>query len=135
MDEQDPIQLKHLFKRPVVRQWLYNGNYYREKDERQSSRFELFSDLLFVGVVHQLADGLAEEGAATALNVAKFVLVFYPAFSIWSDMRRQLNMSGTDDCFQRIYSFLRPMTYTLHLVTNNCSIAQRQSPKANTKLG
>lgn len=103
MDEQDPIQLKHLFKRPVIRQWLYNGNYYREKDERQSSRFELFSDLLFVGVVHQLADGLAEEGAATALNVAKFVLVFYPAFSIWSDMRRQLNMSGTDDCFQRIY--------------------------------
>ncbi|PWN22174.1 hypothetical protein BCV69DRAFT_267382 [Microstroma glucosiphilum] len=103
MDDQDPIQLKHLFKRPVVRQWLYNGNYYREKDERQSSRFELFSDLLFVGVVHQLADGLAEEGAATALNVAKFVLVFYPAFSIWSDMRRQLNMSGTDDCFQRLY--------------------------------
>lgn len=53
--DQEPIRLKHLFKRPVIRQWLYQGKLYREEDQRVCSRFELFFDLLFVGLIHQLA--------------------------------------------------------------------------------
>ncbi|KAK0517704.1 hypothetical protein OC842_008030, partial [Tilletia horrida] len=58
----------------------------------------------FVGIVHLLADGAAE--AATAINVAKFVLTFHPAWSIWLDVRQFINISGTDDVWQRIYILL-----------------------------
>lgn len=47
-DEQQPIRLSHLFRRPVIRQFLSDGRIYREKFERESSRFELFFDLCFV---------------------------------------------------------------------------------------
>ncbi|CAD6920460.1 unnamed protein product [Tilletia controversa] len=99
-----PISWGHLFKRPLIRQWLHNGKLYREEDEREPSRFELFFDLSFVGIIHLLADGAAE--SATAINVAKFVLTFAPAWSIWLDVRGFINISGTDDVWQRIYILL-----------------------------
>ncbi|KAE8241871.1 hypothetical protein A4X13_0g7224 [Tilletia indica] len=102
--DQLPITFGHLFKRPLVRQWLHNGKLYREEEEREPSRFELFFDLSFVGIVHLLAEGAAE--SATAMNVAKFVLTFSPAWSIWLDVRQFINISGTDDVFQRIYILL-----------------------------
>ncbi|KAK0520950.1 3'-5' RNA exonuclease complex component, partial [Tilletia horrida] len=43
--DQIPVSWGHLFKRPLVRQWLHNGKLYREEDEREPSRFELFFDL------------------------------------------------------------------------------------------
>ena len=96
-----PIRLGHLFKRPLIRQWVLQDKLYREIDDRAPSQFELFFDLVMVGIIHKLADSAAE--GATALNVAKFVLVFYPAWSIWTDVRGYINVSGTDDVVQRIY--------------------------------
>ncbi|KAK0547787.1 hypothetical protein OC846_004383 [Tilletia horrida] len=102
--DQFPITWGHLFKRPLIRQWLHNGRLYREEDEREPSRFELFFDLSFVGIVHLLADGAAE--SATAINVAKFFLTFHPAWSIWLDVRQFINTSGTDDVWQRAWILL-----------------------------
>ncbi|PWN46711.1 hypothetical protein IE53DRAFT_322468, partial [Violaceomyces palustris] len=96
-----PIKIHHLWKRPLIRQWLYDGKLYREKDEREPSRFELFFDLMFVGIVHQLADGAAESG--TGLNVLKFALLFWPSWSVWTDVRTYLNTSGTDDVKERLF--------------------------------
>ncbi|PWN43216.1 hypothetical protein IE81DRAFT_346811 [Ceraceosorus guamensis] len=104
INEKVPIRMSHLFKRPLVRQWLYDGQLYRECDEREPSRFELFFDLVFVGVCHALADGAAEH--ANGLNVLKFVLAFFPAWSIWTDTRAYINTSGTDDVWQRVYILL-----------------------------
>ncbi len=44
-----PITMAHLFKRPLIRQWIHNGKIFREVSERIPSRFELFFDLVFVG--------------------------------------------------------------------------------------
>ncbi|KAH8913784.1 hypothetical protein BT69DRAFT_1306174, partial [Atractiella rhizophila] len=96
-----PLKWAHLWKKPVVRQWLYQGKLYYEPTDRGMSKFELFFDLAFVGVIHQLAEAAAE--SATGLNVAKFLLVFYPAWSVWSDARNFINISGTDDVVQRAY--------------------------------
>jgi hypothetical protein len=41
-----PLGLRHLFKRPVVRQWIRDEKIYREKREREPSRFELFVNVL-----------------------------------------------------------------------------------------
>lgn len=90
-----------MIKRPVIRQWLHGGHLYREKDERKPSQFELFFDLIFVAVVNGLGHATAE--ASSAVNAFKFVLSFWPCFSIWTDVRVFLNTSGTDDVVERLF--------------------------------
>jgi hypothetical protein len=109
-----------FLQRPVLRQWLSHGKVYREASERQSSRFELFFDLLFVGIVHKIAEAAAEE--PTGIGFAKYVLTFCPAFSIWgkctpelhvivsnfffkiiADVRDIANQFANDDVTQRAY--------------------------------
>lgn len=103
LNDQEPIRFGHLFKRPVIRQWLYQGKLYREEDQRVCSRFELFFDLLFVGLIHQLADGLSESDEPSLMLILRFVLLFYLSFSVWQDVRHWINQSGTDDVIQRLY--------------------------------
>lgn len=83
-----------FLQRPVLRQWLSHGKVYREASERQSSRFELFFDLLFVGIVHQIAEAAAEE--PTGIGFAKYVLTFCPAFSIWGKRAPELHVIVSD---------------------------------------
>ncbi|WFC95967.1 hypothetical protein MBRA1_002623 [Malassezia brasiliensis] len=95
-----PVKVTHLFKRPVVRQWLFKGNLFREQDERIPSRFELFFDLMFVGIAHVVAEGAA--GDSSGFNVLKFVMEFFPTWSVWFDVRTFLNVHGTDDITERL---------------------------------
>ncbi|KIS67964.1 uncharacterized protein UMAG_11048 [Mycosarcoma maydis] len=95
-----PITLRHLLKRPLIRQWLHGNKLYREKDERKPSQFELVFDLIFVAVVNKLGHATAE--SSSAINAFKFVLSFWPCFSIWTDVRLFLNTSGTDDMLERL---------------------------------
>lgn len=95
-----PVKFSHLFKRPVVRQWIHEGLLYRETGERLPSRFELFFDLMFVGIAHVLAEGAVEQ--ASGLNILKFVLVYFPSWSVWMDLRTFLNICGTDDVTERL---------------------------------
>ncbi len=80
-----PITFRHLLKRPLIRQWLHGNKLYREKDERKPSQFELVFDLIFVAVVNKLGHATAE--SSSAINALKFVLSFWPCFSIWTDVR------------------------------------------------
>ncbi|WFD29912.1 hypothetical protein MSPP1_000926 [Malassezia sp. CBS 17886] len=95
-----PTTLSHLWKRPVVRQWIHAGYVFREKSERLPSRFELFFDLVFVGIAHIVADGAAQE--SSGVNVLKFVMEYFPTWSVWMDASTFLNTSGTDDVKERI---------------------------------
>ncbi|WFD00129.1 hypothetical protein MYAM1_002875 [Malassezia yamatoensis] len=96
-----PVKWTHLFKRPVVRQWLFRGHLYREQDKRIPSRFELFFDLMFVGIAHVVAESAAED--YSGLNILKFILTFFPAWSVWLDMRTYVNVHGTDDIIERLH--------------------------------
>ncbi|KAG8876147.1 hypothetical protein FRB97_004423 [Tulasnella sp. 331] len=98
-----PVHWRHLFKRPVIRQWVHDGKLYREEANREAAKTELFFDLMFAGIIHQLADGASE--SATGINMAKFVLIFYPAWSVWTDVKTFINTSGTDDVIMRTYTF------------------------------
>ncbi|GAA6022546.1 hypothetical protein JCM10207_006582 [Rhodosporidiobolus poonsookiae] len=100
----EPLSWRHLFKRPVIRQWIAGKVLARESAEREPARFELFFDLVFVGIIHQLADRAAEESSAWA--VYKFLVAFWLAWSVWQDVRLFLNTSGSDDIPQRAYVLL-----------------------------
>ncbi|KAG8748183.1 hypothetical protein FRC12_013902 [Ceratobasidium sp. 428] len=89
-----------LIRPPIVRQWIHLGKIHREHTERVPSRLELFFDLVFVAIAHQLSDAVAEN--ASAAGLAKFILIFYPTWSLWSEFRNFVNASGTDDVLQRL---------------------------------
>ncbi|KAJ7507266.1 hypothetical protein B0H11DRAFT_2219094 [Mycena galericulata] len=93
--------IDQFLQRPRLHQWLNNGRLYREAGEQQSSRFELFFDLLFVGMVHQISEAAAD--LPTGIGFAKYFLTFAPAFSIWSDVRDIANQFANDDVTQRAY--------------------------------
>ncbi|KAI5480220.1 hypothetical protein MNV49_001548 [Pseudohyphozyma bogoriensis] len=99
-DDAHLVCYNDLFPPPVVRQWIDNGRLYREAEERAPSRYELFFDLILVGVVHQMADVASED--VSGATVAKIVLTFYPAATIWADLRNWMNASGQDDLLERI---------------------------------
>lgn len=101
VDETPPQGWRLLVRKPIVRQWTYRGKLYREAEERVPSRFELFLDLIYVSIIHQLADAASEE--PTGASVARFVLTFFPSWSIWLDARNFFNVSGQDDVFQRVW--------------------------------
>ncbi|KAG9036713.1 hypothetical protein FRB95_008044 [Tulasnella sp. JGI-2019a] len=44
--------------------------------------------------------------AITLISLFRFILIFYPSWSIWSDVRNYINTSGTDDVVMRIYTFI-----------------------------
>ncbi|KAH7106780.1 hypothetical protein BKA62DRAFT_611499 [Auriculariales sp. MPI-PUGE-AT-0066] len=95
-----PRKFRDLIRPPTVRQWLVEGKIHREQFERQQSRFELFFDLVFVAFAHHLSDAAAE--SATGINFLRFVLTFYPAWSLWAEFRTFMNQSGTDDTVTRL---------------------------------
>ncbi|KAG8774642.1 hypothetical protein FRC16_005037, partial [Serendipita sp. 398] len=107
-----------LVKPFVIKQWVYKGKIYRERKERVPSRFELFFDLVFVAIAHQLSDSAAEH--ASGVGLAQFVLasilvrgalsfcftlltgsLLSPTWGLWNETRAFINASGTDDVLQR----------------------------------
>lgn len=80
---------------------MEDGKLYREADPREVPRVELFFDLLYVGIIHQLAEAAVEE--AGGLAVGRFILTFYPSWSIWEEARRYSNVSGLDDMLHRLW--------------------------------
>jgi hypothetical protein len=110
--------IDQFLQRPRLHQWMSGGKIHRvqticytdshiiitysqEAGEQQSSRFELFFDLLFVGMVHQITEATAEQ--PTGIGFAKYVLTFVPAFSVWADVRDVANQYANDDVTQRAY--------------------------------
>ncbi|KAH7026604.1 bacterial low temperature requirement A protein-domain-containing protein [Microdochium trichocladiopsis] len=92
---------RYLVKRPKALQWFHNGRLYKASDEeRQAGRFELFLDLLYVAIVANFSEELAEhpDGA----HLAKYILIFAPAWHIWADLREIMNSYYTDDLAQRL---------------------------------
>jgi hypothetical protein len=97
----DPPPSMGLFTRPHALNYFHQGHLYRTKGERQSGRFELFLDLLYVGIVANLAKSTTED--ATGLSLLKYLLLFMPAWQIWSDLRDFMNYYYNNDLSQKFF--------------------------------
>ncbi|KAH0844286.1 hypothetical protein AYO21_00761 [Fonsecaea monophora] len=98
--DNEAVASRYLIKRPKALQWFHNGRLEREsEEERQAGRFELFLDLLYVALVANFAEDLAEHPSGAEL--VKYLLIFAPAWHIWSDLREIMNSYYNDDLVQR----------------------------------
>ena len=98
--QQSAVASRNLIKRPKALQYFYNGELKKEiEGERQAGRFELFLDLLYVALVANFAEDLAAH--PSGVELVKYVLIFAPAWHVWSDLREIMNSYYTDDVVQR----------------------------------
>ncbi|KYG42820.1 hypothetical protein M433DRAFT_146436 [Acidomyces richmondensis BFW] len=89
-----------LFKMPAVRQYFHRGILWRGSESEEVQSFELFVDLLYVGIIAVNGDTASER--ATGTSLLRFVITFTLSWKIWNDMVLIISWFETDDMFQRL---------------------------------
>ncbi|OAA67835.1 Low temperature requirement A [Niveomyces insectorum RCEF 264] len=89
-----------LFKRPMVKQYFHRGLLWRASEETSVQSFELFFDLLYVGIIAVNGDHAAE--AANGFELLRFLVTFCLSWKIWSDVTQLLSWFETNDVLQRV---------------------------------
>lgn len=82
-----------LWKRPVVRQYLHKGLIWRSSELQEVASFELFVDLLYVGIIAIIGDQAVEH--PTGSGLLQFTIVFSIGWKIWSDLQIITSWLGT----------------------------------------
>ncbi|KAI9674861.1 MAG: hypothetical protein M1829_003601 [Trizodia sp. TS-e1964] len=89
-----------FWKRPVVRQYFHKGLLWRAAEGEEVASFELFVDLLYVGIIAINGDRAAEHPNAS--NLLKFCITFILSWKLWSDLTLIISWFESDDIMQRI---------------------------------
>ncbi|TKA79689.1 hypothetical protein B0A55_04073 [Friedmanniomyces simplex] len=89
-----------LWKKPVVRQYFHKGILWRASRSEEVQSFELFVDLLYVGIL--AINGDAVSGDPTGQALLYFVVTFTVSWKVWGDMSQIVSWFETDDIVQRV---------------------------------
>ncbi|CCD46354.1 hypothetical protein BofuT4P330000033001 [Botrytis cinerea T4] len=108
-------RIMKLYKKPTVRQYFHRGLLWRASGTTEVASFELFVDLLYVGILAINGDHASEN--PTGYELLRFVITFIMSWKIWSDLTLVVSWFETDDIAQRV-SMLFVMACLLGLTTN-----------------
>ncbi|OJJ36984.1 hypothetical protein ASPWEDRAFT_67296 [Aspergillus wentii DTO 134E9] len=123
---------RFLFRQPLALQWFENGKLVkRSEEERQAGRFELFLDLLYVAILANFADTLAED--ISGVKVVKYILILAPSWHVWSDLREIMNSFYNDDFLQRI--LILWVMAVLMVYGNNASLVDEDIGALRSTVG
>jgi hypothetical protein len=73
-----------LWQRPIVRQYFHKGLLWRASTPEEVASFELFLDLLYVGIIAIIGDTASED--PTGLGLLRFCVTFIPGWKLWTDI-------------------------------------------------
>ncbi|RCK63551.1 hypothetical protein Cantr_10033 [Candida viswanathii] len=108
-----PPKQNYWFKRPHALNFFKDGVLYRTKGERTSTKTDLFLDLLYVGIIANLAGEASE--SASGLALLKYVLFFLPTWVVWADIKDFTNYYYNEDLSQKLYIFWILALLTLYI--------------------
>jgi low temperature requirement protein LtrA len=111
----DSEQRLKFWKRPVVRQYFHKGLLWRSKESGKVASFELFIDLLYVGIIGVIGDTASED--ATASSLLHFIIIYILSWRMWADISTLINWFETGDIVQRL-SILFYITCLLGFTVN-----------------
>lgn len=89
-----------FIRRPTVRQYFHKGLLWRSAKAGEVASFELFVDLVYVGVIDVIGERAVEHPGG--LSLLHFIILFTVAFKIWSTLTMLINHFEIDDIFQRL---------------------------------
>ena len=98
-DRRSAAQTVKVWKRPVVRQYWHKGFIWRSSASFEVAPFELFIDLLYVGIIGILGDAAAEN--PTGRGLLEFAVLFTLAYKLWLDVTLVVAWFETGDLTQR----------------------------------
>ncbi|KAI9893747.1 MAG: hypothetical protein M1814_005963 [Vezdaea aestivalis] len=104
-----------LWQRPVVRQYFHKGLLWRASEQEEVASFELFVDLLYVGIIAINGDTASEHPTAESLR--NFCITFILSWRVWTDLTLVTSWFETDDIVQRL-SVIFDMACLFGLTTN-----------------
>ena len=108
-----PPRERFWFMRPHALNYFKDGVLFRTKGERGSSKTELFLDLIYVGLIANLAGEASEN--ASGLALLKYVLFFLPLWVVWADIKDFTNYYYNEDLSQKVYIFWILCLLTLYI--------------------
>ena len=106
-----------FWKTPIVRQYFHRGLLWRAQETEEVASFELFVDLLYVGIIAIIGDTAAEN--ATRFGFLQFLVTFILSWKMWNDLTLSISWFETDDIAQRIavlFVMICLFGYTLNIV-------------------
>ncbi|KAF1985367.1 hypothetical protein K402DRAFT_394710 [Aulographum hederae CBS 113979] len=72
----------------------------------QRDRLDLFVDLIWVGIISNISEHyyskVFAEGASVSSSTSEFIVLFLPAWRMWSSLQQYLNSYYMDDLLQRV---------------------------------
>ena len=115
-----------FWKRPVIRQYFHKGLIWRASETQEVASFELFVDLLYVGIIAINGDRTAE--TPTGETLLQFCVTFILSWRLWSDLTLIVSYFETNDITQRI-SILFVMACLTGYTTNiNDAFSETYAP-------
>ncbi|KAJ1338182.1 low temperature requirement protein A [Microdochium nivale] len=90
-----------LFQRPVIKQYFHKGLLWRNSEQTEIMSFELFFELIYVGIIHYNGEHVADK--TDALELGRFIITFVMSWQIWSDVQQGVSWFEANDVTQRVY--------------------------------
>ena len=106
-----------LWRKPVVRQYFHKGLLWRASEIEEVQSFELFVDLLYVGIIAIVGDAAAED--TTGYGLLRFSVTFILGWKMWADLTLIVSWFETDDIMQRYILPFASDLLSLHRKTVN----------------
>lgn len=106
-----------FWKKPVIRQYFHKGLIWRAQTNEEVASFELFVDLLYVGIIAIIGDAAADN--TTPYGLLQFIITFTLGWKMWNDLTLFISWFETDDICQRIsvlFVMICLFGYTLNIV-------------------
>jgi low temperature requirement protein LtrA len=94
------VEVMKFWRRPVVRQYFHKGLLWRSGRSGETAAFELFADLLYVGIIGIIGDTAVEEPTGHAF--VQFLVTFIIGWKMWGDLTCWMNWFEIDDIVQRV---------------------------------
>lgn len=98
-EKEETSTVIRVWKRPVIRQYFHKGLLWRASENEEVASFELFVDLLYVGILAVLGDRASEEPSANAF--LRFCIAMIPSWKLWNDIGLLVSWFESDDLVQR----------------------------------
>lgn len=92
----DPLR---FWRTPEIRQYFHKGLLWRSSRSGEVGTFELFTDLIYVGIIDFVGEGAVANASAESL--LHFIILFSLAYKIWSDLTVTINWFEVDDVVGR----------------------------------
>ena len=79
-----------FWKRPVIKQYFHKGLLWRSPKASEVGSFELFADLLYVGIIDAIGEKALEDPNGKSL--VQYSITFLVGWKIWADLTMIMNL-------------------------------------------